>query len=488
MKIIHVTSEFGKFAKTGGLADVVASLADALAGLGHEVSAFLPRYRLSEKETANFKKALDSFEVTIGHQKEKATVFFGRLPSGVTLYLIDHAEFFKRDFIYGTYTGDYSDNDRRFTFFQRAVLVAIDKLALDPEIIHCHDWQTGLIPVYLKSREFKNSRLKKARTVFTIHNLAYQGNFPPDSLPVTGLGWELFRFDLLEFYGKVSFIKGGLIFSDVVTTVSERYAREIQTKEFGCGMDSVLRERAVDLHGIINGINPADWDPAVESGLSTNFSASNLAGKDICKLAIQRENEFPQDEKTPVVAFVSRLVSQKGLDILVESFEAFSGLGIQLLILGTGEERYHQALRDLAKRNRDWLRVHIVFDLAVAKQMYAGSDFFLLPSHYEPCGLGQMIALRYGTIPIVRETGGLADTVVEFNPALGKGNGFVFQDYRSSELVEAVRRAVRVFKKKKDWQTLQQNAFACDFSWEASAKKYVDLYQSVKPIKINLEK
>ena len=232
MKIVHVASEFGKFAKTGGLADVTSSLTDALAKLGHEVSVFLPRYRFADKVTSGFKKVIDSLDVTIGHQKEKGSVYSGRLESGVMVYLIDHPEFFTREFIYGTFTGDYADNDRRFTFFQRAVLTAIDKLALEPEIIHCHDWQTGLIPVYLKNREFRGGRFKKIRSVFTIHNLAYQGNFPPDSLPVTGLGWEHFRFDLLEFYGKVSFIKGGLVFADAITTVSERYSREIQTKEF----------------------------------------------------------------------------------------------------------------------------------------------------------------------------------------------------------------------------------------------------------------
>ena len=488
MKIVHVTSEFGKFAKTGGLADVTSSLADALAGLGHEVSVFLPRYRFSDKVTEGFKKVIDSLDVTLGHQKEKGAVYSGQLESGVRVYLIDHPEFFTREFIYGTYVGDYADNDRRFTFFQRAVLSAIDKLALDPEIIHCHDWQTGLIPVYLKNREFRGGRFKKIRTIFTVHNLAYQGNFPPDSLPVTGLGWEHFRFDLLEFYGKVSFIKGGLVFADAVTTVSERYSREIQTKEFGCGMDAVLRERALDLHGIVNGISPAEWDPSTESGLAANFSTADLSGKALCKAAIQRDNEFTPDEKVPVFAFVSRLVSQKGLDILIAAFEALAGMEIQLLILGTGEERYHQALRDLAKKNRDWLRVHIVFDPAAAKQMYAGSDFFLLPSLYEPCGLGQMIALRYGTIPIVREIGGLADTVTEFNAVSATGNGFVFQDYKPEALVDAMKRAIKVFKKKKEMQSLQKNAFACDFSWEASAKKYVELYKNVKPVKIKFEK
>lgn len=488
MKIIHVASEFGVFAKTGGLADVTSSLVDALAGLGHEVSVFLPRYRLSEPASAGFKKVIDSIEVTIGHQKEKGAVYSGRLASGVNVYLIDHSEFFTREFIYGTYTGDYADNDRRFTFFQRAVLAAIDKLQLEPEIIHCHDWQTGLIPVYLKNREFRSARFKKIRTIFTVHNLAYQGNFPPDSLPVTGLGWEHFRFDLLEFYGKMSFIKGGLVFADAITTVSERYAREIQTKEFGCGMEAVLRERAADLHGIVNGINPADWDPSHDDSLPSKFSAENLSGKEVCKLALQRENELAPNADVPVFAFISRLVAQKGLDILIPALEQLATLGIQLIILGTGEERYHQALRDLAKKNRNWLKVHIVFDPEIAKQMYAASDFFMLPSFYEPCGLGQMIAMRYGTVPLVREIGGLADTVAEFNSVSKTGNGFTFQDYRPEALVDAVRRGVKVFHKKSEWRQLQKNAFACDYSWESSARKYVQLYQTVKPIKVKLER
>jgi len=416
----------------------------------------------------------------IGTSKETARIFSKVLESGVKVFFVEHPEFFCRDELYGTPLGDYADNDKRFIFFQRIVLKTIEQQELDPDILHCHDWQTGLIPVYLKTTEAENPSFKKTKTVFTIHNLAYQGNFPPDSLPATGLSWDLFHCDLLEFYGKVSFIKGGLIFSDALTAVSETYSGEIQTKEFGCGLEGVIKKRKETLSGILNGINPHDWNPETDPDIEVNFSRKDLGYKNDNKCLLQQENGFKADIRTPLFGFVSRLVDQKGLDILLPAMDDLSKLGIQLVMLGTGEERYHQALIDLAKKHKKWLSVHIIFDLQMAKRIYAGSDMFLLPSYYEPCGLGQMIAFRFGTIPVVRKIGGFADTVQEFNPKTGKGNGFLFEEYSAKALVGVLKEAKKAFKREKTWAKLIENAMACDFSWKNSAEKYSRLYESVK--------
>lgn len=469
------------FAKTGGLGDVVGSLAGAVRALGHDVSVFLPRYRSVDIEKWQLETAIDYFELIVGNQLEATRVFLKKLEDGVKVYFVEHPDYFVREELYGTLVGDYQDNDRRFTYFQRAALKAAEKLKLAPDIVHCHDWQTGLVPVYLKTPEISSAALRKARSVFTIHNLAYQGNFPPDSFPATGLGWDFYKSDLLEFYGKFSFLKGGLVFADAVTTVSERYSREIQTKELGCGMEGVLAARKDSVTGIINGIDPKDWDPATDPDIDVKYDLKDLSGKKLNKAALQKEHNFKVDPSIPLLGFVARLVDQKGLDILVPVLEQLSEQqDVQMVLLGTGEDQYHQVLRDLAKKNKKWFGVHILFDPKMAKRIYAGSDMMLIPSHYEPCGLGQIIGLRFGAIPVVRATGGLADTIQNFEPASQKGNGFLFEDYTSEALHTVLLRAVKIFKQEKLWKALTKNAMESDFSWEASAKKYEKLYGSIK--------
>lgn len=477
------------FAKTGGLGDVVGSLSGAVRALGHDVSVFMPRYRSIDIQQWELETAVDYFELIIGNQLEATRVFSKKLANGVKVYFIEHPDYFMREELYGTIVGDYQDNDRRFTYFQRAVLAAAKKLKLAPDIVHCHDWQTGLVPVYLKTLEEGYAPFQKARSIFTIHNLAYQGNFPPDSFPATGLGWEFYKSDLLEFYGKFSFLKGGLVFADSVTTVSERYSREIQTQEFGCGMEGVLAARKDSVTGIINGIDPKDWDPATDPDIAAKYDLKDLSGKRLNKAALQKENGFKVDPTIPLVGFVARLVTQKGLDILVPVLEELaSEQDIQLVLLGTGEDQYHQILRDIAKKNKKWFGVHILFDPKMAKQIYAGSDMLLIPSYYEPCGLGQIIGLRYGTVPIVRATGGLADTIENFEPVTQKGNGFLFEDYTSDALHAVLLRAVKTFKQEKLWKGLVRNAMESDFSWNASAKKYEQLYGAVKRRPFKIEK
>ncbi len=477
------------FAKTGGLGDVVGSLSGAVRALGHEVSVFLPRYRSIDIQQWGLETAVDYFELIVGNHLEATRVFTKKLANGVKVYFIEHPDYFMREELYGTLAGGYQDNDRRFTYFQRAALAAAKKLKLAPDIVHCHDWQTGLVPVYLKTLETDYAPFLKVRSVFTIHNLAYQGNFPPDSFPATGLGWEFYKSDLLEFYGKCSFLKGGLVFADEVTTVSERYSREIQTQEFGCGMEGVLAVRKDSVTGILNGIDPKDWDPATDPDIDAKYDLKDLSGKKLNKAALQKENGFKVDPNIPLLGFVARLVTQKGLDILIPVLEELAaGQDLQLVLLGTGEDQYHQILRDIAKKNKKWLGVHILFDPKMAKQIYAGSDMLLIPSYYEPCGLGQIIGLRYGAVPIARATGGLADTIENFEPVTQKGNGFIFEDYTSDALHAAVLRALKTFKQEKLWKALVRNAMESDFSWNASAKKYQRLYETVKRRTVKVEK
>ncbi len=476
------------FAKTGGLGDVVGSLSGAIQGLGHEVSVFIPRYQRIDIREWELEPVVDYFEMIIGNHLEATRVFFKKLANGVKVYFIEHPDFFAREDLYGTSIGDYQDNDRRFIYFQRAVLKAIEELKLQPDIIHCHDWQTGLIPVYLKGPGLIYAPLQRARSFFTVHNLAYQGNYPPDSFPPTALGWEYFKPEYLEFYSKFSFLKGGLVFADELTTVSDRYSKEIQTKEFGCGMEGVIAARKESVTGIVNGIDPREWDPATDPDIQANFSATQPAKKKLNKAALQKENGFVVDEKTPLLGFVARLVDQKGLDILIPLLDKFAQLDLQFVLLGTGEEKYHHVLRDLAKKNKKWFGVHILFDAKMAKKIYAGADALLFPSYYEPCGLGQIIGLRYGAVPIARATGGLADTIEEFDPVTRSGNGFLFEDYTSEAFLTVVLKALKVYKQDKVWKGLVKNAMESDFSWTASAKKYAELYSAVKRRTLRVEK
>lgn len=467
------------FAKTGGLADVTGGLPIQIHRLGHEVVTFLPRYKNIKLEEWGFKVVIDRLEIPLGSEKEIGRVYYATLPKGIGVYLIDHPDFFCREGLYGTALGDYPDNEKRFIFFQRAVLETLDIVQFKPDILHCHDWQAGLIPAYVKTVYADRPIFKKTKTIYTVHNLAYQGNFPPDSLPATGLSWDLFKMEKLEFYGKISFMKGGLVFADAVTTVSERYSQEIQTKEFGFGLEGVLTKRRANLFGIVNGIDFEEWNPDTDGDIVAKYNLQKISRKAENKIALQKENDFKVDPKIPLLGIVSRLVDQKGIDILIPSLEEIAQLGFQFVLLGTGADAYHQLFREIAKRKRGQFGIHILFDAPMAKRIYAGADIMLFPSVYEPCGLGQMIALRFGTIPVVRETGGLADTIEDFDPASGRGNGFVFKEYAREPFIASLKRAVAVYRDEKAWSLMIKNAMTSDFSWMASAKKYLALYEAL---------
>ncbi len=463
-----IASEATPFAKTGGLAEVLGSLPKALVRLGHQVDVVIPRYR---GVTAG--ALIGRLQVPLVGEAPSADVY-AVSAGGVRTIFIDQPSYFDRDYLYGASGHDYPDNPDRFAFFARA---ALEWAAGTPyDVIHGHDWQAGLVPVLLAN----HPTLGRIPTVFTIHNLAYQGVFDASWLPRLGLGWELMRVDALEFWGRVSFLKGGIVFSRLITTVSPRYAREIQTPEYGFGFDGILRERAADLVGILNGIDYDQWDPARDPHLPVPFDASNLAGKAAAKRRLLERAGLPVTAVTldrPVVGLISRLVDQKGFDLLEELSDELPRLDASFVLLGSGERRYEDLWLGLAARHPDRIATRIGFDEPLAHLIEGGSDLFLMPSRFEPCGLNQMYSLRYGTVPVVRATGGLADTVRNFDRSSGTGNGFSFEDYSSQALLDTLRWALSLYENKRLWRRIQVAGMKQDFSWDHSARQYVGVYE-----------
>jgi len=471
MRILICSSEVVPFSKTGGLADVTGALPKALGALEHDVRVAVPKYSMTYKERIRGRN-LTTVQFPVGSKMAKVTMQESKHGGAFTTYLIVSDKHFRRDSLYG-----YPDDAERFIVFQRAILEFLRTGDWVPDVIHCNDWQTGLIPVYLRTVYAQEQRLAKVAAVYTVHNLAYQGVFEPDVMKLTGLPAELLNIHQLEFWGKVNFMKGGLVFADVLNTVSPTYSREIQTPEFGAGLDGVLRDRKDVLFGVLNGIDLDEWNPATDQYVPVHYDARTRAAKSGNKPHLQKAAGLPQRE-VPVFGLVSRLAAQKGLDILSEALPRILEKDVQMVILGSGEPQYHEELKKAQRRWPEKLHAEVgVFSEPLARLIYAGSDFFLMPSHYEPCGLGQMNSMRYGTIPIVRSTGGLADTVREFDPASGDGNGFVFSDYTAQALSAAVERALAVRSQPALWDRLTANAMAEDFSWRRSAERYVELYQ-----------
>jgi starch synthase len=484
LKILIVTPEAVPFAKTGGLADVTGSLSGALSKLGHQVKVILPKYKMVDESAFNLQEVNVNFlEIPLGEKKEKIKLKSCQLPDSKVEYLfVANDKYYRRDELYKDKTTgfDYEDNDERFILFTRGVLEVLKALNWRPDIIHANDWQSALIPAYLKTLYAGDPFFAKTATVFTIHNLAYQGNFPKDSFAKIGVARELFYpTSPFEFWGNVNFLKVGISYADLVSTVSERYAVEIQSSsEFGFGLEGVLRTRNADLYGIVNGVDYQEWSPEKDKFIPCRYSREDLSGKkknkrtllEKCNLATNREN-------VPLIGIISRLADQKGFDILTQISDQLLSLDLQMIILGTGEEKYHQLFQKMAKKYPEKISVNLRFDDPLAHLIEAGADMFLMPSRYEPCGLNQLYSLKYGTAPIVRETGGLADTIQDYDPDTGEGTGFVFKNYDSDELLDAIKKALRVYQDKEAWTKLMKNGMQKDFSWEASAKKYEDLYQ-----------
>ncbi len=480
-KILLVASEVHPFAKTGGLADVAGALPYALLKLGCEVAVAMPKYKSISPEKYRLKYEINGLSVPMGMGDMSADVLSTRLGnSHAKVYFIQCDRYFDRDGLYGTPEGDYHDNAERFAFFSRSVLELIRALDWYPDVIHLNDWETGLIPAYLKTLYADQKTYQHIRTLFTIHNMAYQGLFPKYVLPMTGLGWEEYKQEKLEFYDQVNYLKAGLVYSDAISTVSPTYASEIRTDEFGQGLQGVLNTRAEDLHGILNGIDYDEWNPATDKEIPAQYTVKNHDRKIESKMKLLKDMSLEFNSQTPVIGLVSRLTDQKGLDLISEIIEPFLAMDVQLVVLGTGDVRYHAMFEMLQQRFPQKLAVNLKYDHRLAKLIYAGSDMFLMPSRFEPCGLGQMIAMKYGTIPLVRKTGGLSDTVENLSPEGKKGTGFVFENYHSEDLLFIIRRAVEAFRQPKIWKELVQRAMTKDFSWDASARQYLDLYENIQ--------
>lgn len=475
LKILQVASEVYPFAKTGGLADVVGALPKALARLGHDVRVVMPKYQqVTEGKFPSHPVALDLF-YPLGNEFKSVTIRQWTGGGEVPTYFVDAPEFFDRPQLYG-----HSDDAVRFITFARAALEMVKALGWTPDVIHCHDWHAGLVPVYVKTLYAQD--LPETATVFTIHNLAYQGVFPKDVYPLTGLDWSLFNYHQLEFYDQLNFLKAGLVFADALNTVSEKYVEEIQTPEYGERLEGVLIARRDRLSGVLNGIDYAEWNPATDPHIAAPYSPDELSGKAQNKRVLQERCGLNSTDgkHVPLMGVVSRLSGQKGFDLVAEAIDQIMALDVQLVVLGAGDEYYTNLFRRIGERYAGAASMNFRFDEQLAHQIYAGCDLFLMPSRYEPCGLGQLISLKYGTIPVVRRTGGLADTIQEFNAESGTGNGFSFEEYSASALLNAVRNAVNAYRTPSTWQRVVQNALSCDFSWDASAQKYVDLYEKAR--------
>jgi starch synthase len=476
VRILFVASEGLPFSKTGGLADVVEALPKALVAQGHEMAVVLPRYRGTKTGSV----VLPSVTIPLGPRLRFPAVLDGTVLSGVRYLFVDDPAYFDRDGIYGGSGGDYPDNAERYSEFCRAA-IEIAKHVFPPDVIHCHDWQTALVPVLLRTSYGDDPAVKDLPVVFTIHNMGYHGQFGKDVLAPAGIPAQLFNPGALEFYGNVNFLKGGLLYSDYLTTVSRKYAQEIQTPEFGYGLDGVVRGRADRLVGILNGVDYTSWNPEKDKLIAAKYSMKDLSGKHVCKQALLELFGLSQDHLSrPVIGIVSRFADQKGFDLIAERAHELMQEDLVLVVLGTGERRYEDLFRALASAYPGRVGVKTVYDDAIAHKIEAGADMFLMPSRYEPCGLNQIYSLKYGTVPIVRATGGLDDTIEPFDLEHGTGTGFKFVEYSGAALLHCVRQALQHYADERIWKRIQLNGMAKDFSWKAPAAEYAKLYEAAR--------
>lgn len=473
MKILYVAAEAVPFAKTGGLADVAGSLPKALKADGVDVRVIMPKFGKIPEAYRNAMEHVYDGELPVAWRKKYVGLDKYEL-DGVTYYFVDNEEYFNREGFYG-----YDDDAERFSFFSRAVLDLLPAMDFWPDVIHTNDWHAGLVNVFLKLEHMGDARYERIKTVYTIHNLKYQGVFPKDVMPdVLGLDWKYFNNGDLEFYDAVNFMKGGIIYADAITTVSKTYAKEIQYPYFGEHLDGLLRSREQDLSGIVNGIDYSVYNPRTDKYIFETYDEESLDRKLDNKIALQKSLGLPERRNVPLIAIVSRLVEPKGMDLVVRMMdEILQHEDIQLVVLGTGEKRYEDWFKGLAWRYPKKVSVNIYFSNELAQRIYAGADIFLMPSNYEPCGIGQLIALRYGTIPVVRQTGGLKDTVQQYNKYTQEGNGFVFENYNAHEMMYALKRALSFYGNYAIWHKIQFNAVQADYSWKRSAKEYEALYE-----------
>ena len=478
MKIVYAASEILPFASTGGLADVGASLPRALAKQGVEVCRVMPMYRQVAEGGFALKDTGLRLDIPVGFRVYKAEVWMAEEPAPTT-YFVRRDEFFDRTQLYSLPERDYDDNFERFVFFQKAVVALIDFLALRPNVVHCSDWQTGLIPLFLRHGIHGMGRSMSERVVFTVHNLAYQGIYPGSQYSLTNLPFFCFNMDLLEFYGNINCIKGGIAGSEVITTVSKTYAQEIRTEEYGCGLHSVLSRLGDRLVGIIHGADYSVWDPATDSHLAQRYSRDDLGGKRACKEDLIRLVGLTVPPDTPVVGMVSRLVDQKGFDILSEAVPALMNMGVAFVLLGAGQEKYHALGKEWAEKWPGRLAVRLGYDNPLAHKIEGGADIYLMPSRFEPFGLSHLYSMRYGTVPIVHAVGGLEDTVEDVSSDGARGTGFKFKAYTADGLVGAVQRSLEFYRRPDVWAGIMRRSMEKDFSWDRTAEEYLVLYRGL---------
>jgi len=485
MHIAFAASECVPFSKTGGLADVVGALPRALAALGHQVSVYVPRYRQTKLDDPH--TVVRSITIPFDDKYRFCSVVTAdtNTPAGVRFYFVDYPQYFDRDALYGSPSGDYPDNAERFALFSRAVLEASKILGV-PHVFHCHDWQSALVPVMLRTLYSEDPAFREVATVFTIHNMGYQGLFPPETLPLLTLPWELLTISKMEFFGQVNFLKGALVFSDFVTTVSKKYSQEIQTTEYGFGLEGVLRDRASTVSGILNGVDYDEWSPQTDKFIVAKYSPQDLSGKLKCKqdllhaFGVANANA---NSKVPVIGIVSRFAAQKGFDLIAQIMDRLALENMIVVALGAGDKPYEEMFLKFNKQFPNKIAVKVAYDNAIAHKIEAGADMFLMPSRYEPCGLNQIYSLKYGTVPIVRATGGLDDTIEPWDARTGKGTGFKFSDYTGEALLATIKQALFAYQDPSSWQILMRNAMSRDFSWGASARDYGKIYERARLVR-----
>lgn len=474
MNILIVASEAHPFIKTGGLGDVIGALPVALNDLGADVRVVIPNYRDIKKEIKENLKYIDNFTVNVGWRNQYCGILEYE-HEGVKFYLLDNEYYFNRGGLYG-----YYDDGEKFAFFDRAVLEFAKHIDWVPDILHCNDWQTGMVPVLLKLEYSKEEKFKNMKTMFSIHNLFFKGMFDPKVLPeLFGYDYESFNNGSLEHYGAVSFLKGGINYADKVTTVSKSYAEEIKTPEYGEQLEGLLRYRSSALEGIVNGIDYKEYNPEEDKYIYSTYSVNDLENKKINKEELQKELGLTVNKDVPMIGLVSRLTHQKGCDLIINILEELLKEDIQVVVLGTGDYMYEESFKSFQGRHPNKISANIKFSNELAHKIYAASDMFLMPSLFEPCGLGQLIALRYGSIPIVRETGGLKDTVTPYNEYDETGNGFGFKNYRFEELLNIIKYALKIYENKDKWNNIVRQAMSADNSWEKSAKEYIEIYNQL---------
>ena len=486
MKILYLAPEMTPYIKTGGLADVAGALPAALRERGQDVVCVLPKY--ADIDVTNLSPTELSVGFDLGGRAGGGRFWKADGPDGVAVYFLEHHDFYDRPGVYGQDGRDFHDNLPRFANWCRAALELCRELDWVPDVVHANDWQSALGVIYLKTVYRDDPFFAKTRGLYTIHNMAYQGYFSKEQLPSAGLAWDVFTMDGVEFYDDINLMKGGIMYADWISTVSRTYAREIQTPEFGCGLESVLEFQQRRLSGIVNAVDTREWNPATDPLIAVRYSANELAGKPVCKAVLQEEFGLQKLERTPLLGVVARLVEQKGVDLLADVLpQLLENDRVQLVVLGTGDAAYHTLLQRVAAEHPRHVGVRLGFDGPLAHRIEAGADMFVMPSRHEPCGLNQMYSMLYGTLPVVRKTGGLADTV-QNTTGKGKGTGFVFTKPEPAELLKTLEKALTTYADREAWTALMKNAMAQDFSWGRAAEEYEALYRKVSGVKETAEK